>query len=68
MAEITGALLGDDVYLVFEQYVIKAAEKGGASRSKEPSHPHGMVELRAAVDLARQAKEARSASGARGGA
>lgn len=29
MAEITRELLGDTVYLVFEQYVIKAAEKGG---------------------------------------
>lgn len=29
MAEITRTLLGDNVYLVFEQYVIKAAEKGG---------------------------------------
>lgn len=29
MAGITRTLLGDDVYLVFEQYVIKAAEKGG---------------------------------------
>jgi ectoine hydroxylase-related dioxygenase (phytanoyl-CoA dioxygenase family) len=29
MAEVTRTLLGDTVYLVFEQYVIKAAEKGG---------------------------------------
>ncbi len=28
MAEITRALLGDEVYLFYEQYVIKAAEKG----------------------------------------
>ena len=28
MAEITKALLGDEVYLFYEQYVIKAAEKG----------------------------------------
>ncbi len=29
MAEVTRALLGDTVFFVFEQYVIKAAEKGG---------------------------------------
>lgn len=29
MAEITRATLGDDVFLFFEQYVVKAAEKGG---------------------------------------
>ena len=29
MAEITRATLGDDVWLFFEQYVVKAAEKGG---------------------------------------
>ena len=29
MAEITRATLGDDVYLFHEQYVVKAAEKGG---------------------------------------
>lgn len=29
MAEITRVLLGDDVYLSFEQFVVKAAEKGG---------------------------------------
>lgn len=28
MAEITTAILGEDVYLFYEQYVIKAAEKG----------------------------------------
>src|SRR5437764_1157052 len=28
MAEVTRATLGDDVYLFFEQYVVKAAEKG----------------------------------------
>ena len=28
MAEITKAILGEDVYLFYEQYVIKAAEKG----------------------------------------
>lgn len=28
MADITGAILGEDVYLFYEQYVIKAAEKG----------------------------------------
>ena len=28
MADITKAILGDDVYLFYEQYVIKAAEKG----------------------------------------
>ena len=30
MAEITRTLLGDEVFLVFEQYVVKAAEKGGS--------------------------------------
>ncbi len=30
MAEVTRTLLGDDVYLVFEQYVVKSAEKGGS--------------------------------------
>jgi len=29
MAEVTQALLGDDVFLSFEQFVVKAAEKGG---------------------------------------
>ena len=29
MARITHALLGDDVYLSYEQFVVKAAEKGG---------------------------------------
>ncbi len=29
MAEVTRATLGDDVFLFFEQYVVKAAEKGG---------------------------------------
>ncbi len=29
MAEITRATLGDDVFLFYEQYVVKAAEKGG---------------------------------------
>ena len=29
MADITAATLGDDVYLFHEQYVVKAAEKGG---------------------------------------
>jgi len=29
MADVTRAALGDDVFLFFEQYVVKAAEKGG---------------------------------------
>jgi ectoine hydroxylase-related dioxygenase (phytanoyl-CoA dioxygenase family) len=29
MAEVTRAALGDDVFLFYEQYVVKAAEKGG---------------------------------------
>ena len=28
MAEVTQALLGEDVYLFYEQYVVKSAEKG----------------------------------------
>ena len=29
MAQVTRSLLGDDVYLIYEQFVVKAAEKGG---------------------------------------
>ena len=44
MADITRALLGDNVYLFHEQYAVKAAEKGGQFSWHQDSgyvgHPH----------------------------
>lgn len=44
MAEVTRATLGDDVFLFYEQYVVKAAEKGGKFSWHQDSgyigHPH----------------------------